>query len=42
MAKTIHNIGSVYVNDFKVHVQHGEVSSHGVTCNVSFRVDGRQ
>jgi flavin-binding protein dodecin len=39
VAKTIHNIDSVYVKDFKVHVKEGKVASYGVICKVSFRVD---
>lgn len=42
VSKTIHNIDSVYVKDFKVHVQDGKVSSYGVICKVSFRVDSRE
>lgn len=39
VSKTIRNVDSVYVKDMKVHVKDGEVSSYGVVCNVSFRVD---
>ena len=39
VSKTIHNIDSVYVKDFKVHVKDGKVTSYGVICKVSFRVD---
>ncbi|MBK8520127.1 MAG: dodecin domain-containing protein [Chitinophagaceae bacterium] len=38
-AKTIRNIDSVYVKDIKAHVTDNKVSSFGVICNVSFRVD---
>ena len=38
-SKTIRNIDSVYVKDIKAHVKDGKVSSFGVICNVSFRVD---
>lgn len=41
VSKTIHNIDSVYVKDFKVHVKDGKVSSYGVICKVSFRVDAK-
>lgn len=37
--KTITNIDSVYVKDFKAHVADGEISSYGVICKISFRVD---
>ena len=39
VSKTVHNIDSVYVKDFKVHVKYGKVASYGVICKVSFRVD---
>lgn len=39
VSKTIHNIDSVYVKDFKVHVKEGKVVSYGAICKVSFRVD---
>lgn len=39
VSKTIHNIDSVYVKDFKVHVKDGKPASYGVICKVSFRVD---
>ncbi len=38
-SKTIHNIDSVYVKDIKAHVKDGQISSYGVICKVSFRVD---
>jgi len=38
-SKTIHNIDSVYVKDIKVHVQDGKISSYGVNCKISFRLD---
>lgn len=38
VSKTIKNIDSVYVKDFKVHVKDNKVSSYGVICKVSFRV----
>ncbi|HEU0111575.1 MAG TPA: dodecin family protein [Flavisolibacter sp.] len=39
VTKTVHNVDSVYVKDFKVHVKDGKASSYGVICKVSFRVD---
>lgn len=39
VSRTIKNIDSVYVKDFKVHVKEGKVSSYGVICKVSFRVE---
>ncbi|MEO6187485.1 MAG: dodecin family protein [Ginsengibacter sp.] len=41
VSKTVKNIDSVYVKDFKVHVQDGSVKSYGVICKVSFRVTGK-
>jgi hypothetical protein len=38
-SKTIRNIDSVYVKDIKAHVKDGKVSSFGIICKVSFRVD---
>lgn len=39
VSKTIKNIDSVWVKDQKVHVKDGKVSSYGVVCKVSFRVE---
>ena len=39
VSKTVKNIDSVYVKDFKVHVKDQKLSSYGVICKVSFRVD---
>lgn len=39
VSKTIHNIDSVYIKDFKVHVKDGKPASYGIICNVSFRID---
>ncbi len=39
VSKTVHNIDSVFVKDMKVHVNNGKISSYGVICKVSFRVD---
>jgi dodecin len=39
VSKTVHNIDSIYVEDFKVHVKDGKLASYGVICKVSFRVD---
>ncbi|MDQ6843860.1 MAG: dodecin family protein [Bacteroidota bacterium] len=41
VSKTVNNIDSVYVKDFKVHVEDGKVKSYGVICKVSFRVKGK-
>lgn len=39
VSKTVRNIDSVYVKDMKVHVKDGKISTWGVVCKVSFRVD---
>ena len=39
VSKTIHNIDSVYVKDIKAHVKDDKISSFGVICQISFRVD---
>ncbi|MBZ4190944.1 dodecin family protein [Niabella beijingensis] len=39
VSKTIRNIDSVYIKEMKVHVKEGAVSSYGLICKVSFRVD---
>lgn len=39
VSRTVENVDSVYVKDFKVHVKNGEVSTYGVICKVSFRVE---
>jgi flavin-binding protein dodecin len=41
VSKTIKNIDSVFVKDFKVHVKDDKVSSYGVICKVSFRVEDK-
>jgi dodecin len=42
VSKTVHNVDSVYVKDFKVHVKDGKAASYGVICKVSFRVDSNR
>jgi flavin-binding protein dodecin len=39
VAKTVRNIDSVYVKDIKAHVKGDKVTSFGVICEISFRVD---
>jgi dodecin len=41
VSKTVKNIDSVYVKDFKVHVDGGKIASYGAICKVSFRVSGK-
>jgi len=38
-SKTIRNIDSVYVKDIKAHVKDGKISTYGVVCKISFRLD---
>lgn len=38
-SKTVRNIDSVYVKDIKVHVKDNKISSYGLICKVSFRLD---
>jgi dodecin len=41
-SKTIHNIDSVYVKDIKAHVQNGKITSYGLICKISFRLDANR
>jgi len=41
-SKTIHNIDSVFVKDIKAHVKDGKITTFGVICKVSFRLDEKQ
>lgn len=41
-SKTIRNIDSVYVKDIKCHVKNGKVTTWGVICNLSFRLDAEK
>lgn len=38
-SKTIRNIDSVYVKDIKCHVKNGKITTWGVICQLSFRLD---
>ncbi|HTI90190.1 MAG TPA: dodecin family protein [Puia sp.] len=42
VSKTIHNIDSVFVKDIKVHVKEGKISTYGLICKVSFRLDEKR
>ncbi|MBL7736153.1 MAG: dodecin domain-containing protein [Chitinophagaceae bacterium] len=39
VSKTIRNIDSVFVKDIKAHVKDGKITSFGVICKISFRVE---
>ncbi|MEO5684146.1 MAG: dodecin family protein [Chitinophagaceae bacterium] len=38
-SKTIRNIDSVFVKDIKVHVKDGQVTTFGLVCKISFRLE---
>lgn len=38
-SKTIKNIDSIYVKDFKAHVKDNKITTYGVICKVSFRLE---
>lgn len=41
-SKTIHNIDSVFVKDIKAHVKDNKITTYGVICKVSFRLDANR
>jgi len=41
-SKTIHNIDSVFVKDIKAHVKDGKISTYGLICKISFRLDSER
>jgi dodecin len=38
-SKTVRNIDSVYVKDIKAHVKDGKITTYGIICKISFRLD---
>ena len=38
-SKTIRNIDSIYVKEIKAHVRDGKISTYGVNCKISFRIE---
>lgn len=38
-SKSVRNIDSIFVKDIKAHVQNGKITTYGVICKVSFRLD---
>lgn len=38
-SKTVRNIDSIYVSEMKVHVCDNQITTYGVNCKVSFRVE---
>ena len=41
-SKTIHNIDSVFVKDIKAHVKDNKITTYGVICKISFRLDEKK
>ena len=41
-SKTIHNIDSIFVKHIKVQVKDNKISSYGIICKVSFRLDPKR
>ena len=39
VSKTVRNIDSIYVSEMKVHVCNNKITTYGVNCKVSFRVE---
>ena len=39
VSKTVRNIDSVYIKDIKAHVKGGKITTWGVICEISFRVE---
>jgi hypothetical protein len=39
VSKTVRNIDSVYIKDIKAHVKAGKITTWGVICEISFRVE---
>ncbi len=42
VSKTIRNIDSVYIKGIKAHVKDGRVTTYGVNCQISFRVENAE
>ena len=38
-SKSVKNIDSVWVKDMKCHVKEGKISTYGVNCKISFRIE---
>lgn len=38
-SKTVRNIDSVWVKDIKAHVKDNKLTTYGVVCKISFRLD---
>lgn len=42
VSKTIHNVDSIFVKDIKAHVKDGKITTYGLICKVSFRIDEKE
>ena len=38
-SKSIHNIDSIFVKDIKAHVKDNKITTYGLICKISFRLD---
>ena len=38
-SKTLHNIDSIYVKDIKAHVKDNKITTYGLVCKISFRLE---
>jgi dodecin len=38
-SKTIRNIDSIFVKDIKVHVKDNKITTYGLICKISFRLE---
>lgn len=38
-SKTVRNIDSIYVKDIKAHVKDGKITTYGIVCKISFRLE---
>ncbi len=39
---TIKNIDSIYIKHIKAHVQDNRITSYGLNCKISFRIDNQE
>lgn len=42
VSKTIHNVDSIFIKDIKAHVKDGKITTYGLICKVSFRIDEKE
>jgi dodecin len=38
-SKTVRNIDSIFVKDIKVHVKDNKITTYGLICKISFRLE---